>query len=270
MIDPRDWIGRNRVLKDRLDPARSAGLCAALGLEARPAIGDLLPPLHHWLAFWEPSPPAETGVDGHPAKGGFLPPIALPRRMWAGGTVTFHRPLRLGATVRRETRIAGIETKAGRSGTLVFVTLEHTISDAQGVAIDERQDLVYREAGDDRPALPEAIVAPDWEVRYDPDPVLLFRYSALTLNSHRIHYDLPYAQAAEGYPALVVQGPLQATMLAAHAAHRLGGLRQFAFRGVAPAFAGVPLGLASAPDGDGLSLWTEQGGVRRMTATAHI
>lgn len=269
MTDLRDWIGRSRVVEDWLDPSRSTALCAALADPALPRAGGSLPPLHHWLAFWEPSQRSETGSDGHPAKGDYLPPVTLPRRMWAGGALSFHRPLLLGTSVRRTTRIANIEEKIGRNGALIFVTLEHAISDAGGVAIDERQDLVYRAAGDTSSPMPDHVISPDWQERHDPDEVMLFRYSALTMNSHRIHYDLPYAQAEEHYPALVVQGPLQATMLAAHAVRRLGSLRRFSFRGVAPAFAGVPLGIISEFADGVLSLRTEQGGLPRMTATAN-
>jgi 3-methylfumaryl-CoA hydratase len=262
------WIGRQDVREDRLDPARSNALLAALGETASLTAGDALPVLHHWLHFWEVRTPDETGPDGHARRGGFLPPAALPRRMWAGGRLLFHRPLRLGEEVRRQSTILSIEEKEGRSGALIFVTVRHEIGDRDGPAIDEEQDLVYRAASTaDAPAT--AADASPGEAWVDPDPVLLFRYSALTMNSHRIHYDVPYVTGEEGYPGLVVHGPLQATLLARHAEHRLGGrLTRFRFRGAAPAFADRRLHIHAAARDDGLDLWTSQGGQKVMTAVA--
>lgn len=269
MSDWRQWVGRVQEQEDRLDPARSNVLLAALGKDGAVAEDDPLPPLHHWLHFWEPRTPAQTGADGHPARGGFLPPIPLPRRMWAGGELEFLQLLHFGEAVTRRSTVSAIDRKEGRSGELIFVTVRHELHGRTGLAIRERQDLVYRASSTAVAALPEAVRDPAWEAVFDPDPVLLFRYSALTMNSHRIHYDAPYAQAEEGYPALVVQGPLQATMLADHAQSRLGGaLGTFAFRGLTAAYVGLPLGLASESGEDGLALWTAQGGQRCMAATA--
>lgn len=265
------WVGKAEVATDVLDPARSDALRAALGdLSPR---GSELPPLHHWLHFWDVRPPAGLGPDGHPQRGGFLPPVALPRRMWAGGRLTFHAPLHFGETVERVSTITKVESKTGRSGTLVFVTVEHRLSGPQGLAVVEEQDLVYREA-----AAPGSIPAPAagapapqaaWHGELMPDAVLLFRYSALTMNGHRIHYDRPYAIDEEAYPGLVVHGPLQATLLAGLAQRNLGKrLAAFDFRGQSPAFDGAMLHVCGEPAEGGASLWTEQGGARNMVATA--
>jgi 3-methylfumaryl-CoA hydratase len=271
------WVGRREEQIDRLDPARSNALRAALGNPEPLTAGADLPLLHHWLYFWNVQPPAGLGVDGHPAKGGFLPDVPLPRRMWAGGRLRFHAPLTLGEPVSRVSTIVKVETKSGRSGTLVFVTVEHRLTGAQGLAITEEQDIVYREpapAGT-RPAVAQggelraASPAASWRRAVEPTTILLFRYSALTMNSHRIHYDRPYALGEEDYPALVVQGPLQATLLADLAARHLGGrLAAFDFRGLSPAFEGATLDLCGEASDTGANLWAEQAGVRTMTANA--
>lgn len=266
------WIGRTEEAHDVLEPSRSRALQAALGVDDRVEAGGVLPLLHHWLYFWDVRPPAELGADGHPARGGFLPPVSLPRRMWAGGRVEFLAPLRVGEPVRRVSTILGVETKSGRSGNLVFVTVRHELSGAAGIAIREAQDIVYRDPpapGAPTPAGPAAEADAEWEETIEPDPVLLFRYSALTMNGHRIHYDRPYATGEEGYPGLVVHGPLQATLLADLAGRRLGRpVARFSFRGVSPAFDGTPLKVRGKRSADGLILWTEQNGRQAMTATA--
>lgn len=268
MSDFFAWTGRTEERVDRLDPARSNALLAALGRDERVKEGDELPVLHHWLHFWDVRRPDETGIDGHPRRGGFLPPIALPRRMWAGGRLIFRKPLKLGEDVRRVSTIRAVERKEGRSGELFFVTLVHEFHGAEGLAVEEEQDLVYRAEGG--PAMtPEAQDLGGAVESVDPDPVLLFRYSALTMNSHRIHYDQPYAMEVERYPALVVQGPLQASLLAALAERLLGTpLAAFNFRGAFPAFAGTQLNLHATPANGGLELWTSQDGIRRMSAAA--
>ena len=263
------WIGRSVTARDQLEPARSNALLAALGGQGEGAAGDPLPLLHHWLYFWDVRPPAGLGADGHPAKGDFLPPIPLPRRMWAGGRLSFHTPLVLGEEVTRTSTILGIEEKHGRSGTLVFVTLEHAIANAEGLAIREEQDLVYRAAAASGPSLPNAALPPEcgFGASVDPDPVLLFRYSALTMNGHRIHYDRPYAMGEEAYPALMVHGPLQATLLMRQAEQHLPQpITGFEFRGEAPAFDGMPLHLCGEPSDDGASLWSQQGDQVAMRA----
>lgn len=266
------WIGKSQSASDWIDSGRSNALCTALGWPGGRREGDPMPLLHHWLHFWDVRPPAELGPDGHPAKGGFLPPIPLPRRMWAGGALEFRRPLRFGERVEKVSTITNIAEKSGRSGSLVFVTLEHRLSGEEGLAILERQDLVYRAASTAGPPLPDDVgsaPAARWRETVQPDPVLLFRYSALTMNGHRIHYDRRYATEREGYPALVVHGPLQATLLAGLAQEKLGReLESFAFRGVSPAFDGIALHVCGEPEGDGAKLWTQQGDGTCMTATA--
>jgi 3-methylfumaryl-CoA hydratase len=266
------WVGRSEKASDVLEPARSNALRAALGDTAALAAGDPLPLLHHWLYFWNVQPPQGLGTDGHPAKGGFLPPVPLPRRMWAGGRLKFVKPLVLGERADKLSTILKVEAKSGKSGSLVFVTVEHRLSGEQGLAIVEEQDLVYREA-----AAPGSIPAPSgdatppsapWQHQVVPDPVLLFRYSALTMNGHRIHYDRPYAMDEEAYPGLVVHGPLQATLLADLAVRQLKKpLATFDFRGMSPAFEGTLLHVCGEPTDAGASLWTQQGEAKNMTAT---
>ncbi len=267
-----DWIGRTEEMTDVIEPARSNALRAALGDPVAKAAGDEMPLLHHWLYFWNVQPPAGLGEDGHPAKGGFLPPVPLPRRMWAGGRVEFVRPIRLGEQVTKVSKILDVQEKNGKTGRLVFVTVEHRLSGPDGLAIVEEQDLVYRE-----PAAAGSITGPTgdgpapnapWCESLDPDTVLLFRYSALTMNGHRIHYDLPYARDEEAYPALVVHGPLQASLLIELAARNLDKpIAKFAFRGQQPAFAGAPLFVCGETNEDGASIWTEQDGRKNMTAS---
>ncbi len=265
-----DWVGRSQSVTDVLEPARSNALSVALGGEGGLKAGDDMPLLHHWLYFWDVKPPAGLGPDGHPAKGGFLPPVPLPRRMWAGGRLQFLKPLRLGAQVTRTSTITAVSEKTGRTGTLVFVTVRHELDAGEGVAVAEEQDLVYREPASGMMPAPLAAPAPaaPWVELVNPDSVLLFRYSALTMNGHRIHYDRPYAMGEEAYPALVVHGPLQATLLIRLAAARLSApITGFDFRGQQPAFDGVPLYVCGAPTAEGANVWTQQGEAKTMTAT---
>ena len=202
----------------------------------------------------------EIGADGHPKRGGFLPDVALPRRMWAGGRLTFHAALPVGAMATRDSTIMDVVTKDGRSGRLVFVTVRHIVSAGGAVAIEEQQDIVYREAAAPGTPAPKPAPAPEgaaWFEEITPDPVLLFRYSALTSNGHRIHYDKPYATGEERYPDLVVQGPLIATLLQGLAVRAMPDRRlaTFAFRGMSPLFVGAPFHIEAAAEGDGLSLW---------------
>jgi 3-methylfumaryl-CoA hydratase len=265
-----DWVGRDQTATDMLEPARSNALRVALGGKGDLQAGDALPLLHHWLYFWDVKPPAELGSDGHPAKGGFLPPVPLPRRMWAGGRLKFLAPLRLGDRVTKTSTITSVTEKTGRSGTLVFVTVRHDLSTDTGLAVSEEQDLVYRDPAS--AMLPAPVAAPvpaaAWAETVEPDPVLLFRYSALTMNGHRIHYDRPYAMDEECYPALVVHGPLQATLLIDIASRNLSApVTSFAFRGQVPAFSGAPLHVCGEPGEDGAEVWTQQGGEKNMVAT---
>lgn len=270
MSEFNDWIGRSQSVTDLLEPARSNALSVALGSEGGLGAGDELPLLHHWLYFWDIKPPSGLGEDGHPAKGGFLPPVTLPRRMWAGGRLQFLKPLRLGMQITRTSTIISVSEKTGRTGTLVFVTLRHELDAGDGTAISEEQDLVYREPAAGMVPMPAAAPAPAavWLEQVSPDPVLLFRYSALTMNGHRIHYDRPYAMGAESYPALVLHGPLQATLLVRLAAAKLRHkVTSFDFRGQAPAFDGMPLYVCGEPKAEGAELWTQQGEAKNMLAT---
>ncbi|MCQ4158488.1 MaoC family dehydratase N-terminal domain-containing protein [Roseomonas sp. GC11] len=247
-----EYLGRTESREDRMDPRLAEGMAATLG-QPLPPPGEDLPPLWHWMLFQDWRPAGGLGPDGHPQRGGFLPPVHhLERRMWAGGRLTFQGGLRVGDTLRRTSTILRIDQKAGGSGELVFVTVRHALEGPRGPVLEEEHDIVYRGTGG--AALREAPAAPDWlEARRAtvlPDAVALFRYSALTGNGHRIHYDHPYVTGVEGYPGLVVHGPLQATWLAAHALalareERGPGARlaRFAFRGLRAAIAGRPLTL---------------------------
>ena len=247
-------VGRALRLEDRIDLWRAAALHATLGLAGPPpGAGDPLPSFWHWIYFLEARPRDALGRDGHPAKGagGFIPDLGLPRRMWAGGRLEFHRPLPLGCEAVRETTIEAIEEKSGRTGPLAFVTLRHEVSDPDGLAVTERQDIVYREdpAPDvPRPAPAAAPTDEDRRENWRLGPVELFRYSALTFNGHRIHYDRDYAREVEGYPGLVVHGPLIAQLMlgAAEAAH--GRAKTFEFRARTPAFDGEEIAICLKTD----------------------
>ncbi|MEQ1692131.1 MAG: MaoC family dehydratase N-terminal domain-containing protein [Gemmatimonas sp.] len=213
-----DWIGREQVAEDTITIAPLVSLSATLDRDdPTPREGDALPPLWHWLYFLPRTAMRDVGSDGHAKLGGFLPPLSLPRRMWAGSRVTFVHAPRVGESVRRVSRIVDVIEKTGSSGQLVFITVQHDTFTPRGLAISESQDLVYRtlpSSGSATAAAPTETAAPSTFSRaITPDPVLLFRYSALTFNSHRIHYDRRHATDVEGYPGLVVHGPLIATLL---------------------------------------------------------
>jgi 3-methylfumaryl-CoA hydratase len=262
MDDYSAWVGRSETRHDIATAAPLAGLAALLDHDAAPGASATVPPLGHWLYFLPDARQSAIGEDGHPRRddAGLLPPVPLPRRMWAGGRVDFLAPIPVGAALTRVTTIAAIAPKRGASGDLLFVTLRHEIT-ADGVAaIREEQDLVYR-APAAGPALsfpPPPMPEPaDAVRRVAPDPVLLFRYSALTFNAHRIHYDRDYARNAEGYAGLVVQGPLIATLLIDHALRSIPGIapRHFRFRAKAPLTDGAPFDLCLAREGSGARLW---------------
>ena len=254
-------IGRTRTITDRLDPARAAALHATLGRDGPPPqAGDPLPPFWHYIQFWEPAPPAALGRDGHPKPGNFIPDTGLPRRMWAGSRVSFPGEIRVGDRVVRRSVIASIREKAGKSGALVFVTVRHEIGrEGEPPAIVDEHDIVYRglEAA---PAAPtEVVPAGAWRRTLTPDAVLLFRYSALTFNGHRIHYDRDYVTGVEGYPGLVVHGPLTATLLVDLVRRNAPAARidSFSFRAMSPLFDGNDMSVnAALPDADGrVRLW---------------
>jgi 3-methylfumaryl-CoA hydratase len=274
----RSWVGRCDARSDTLDAAPIERLSATLDRDDPvPRHGDVLPPLWHWLYFLPLYRQSEVGPDGHARRGGFLPPIPLPRRMWAGSRIQWHRPLTVGANVTRQSRIVSVKAKRGRTGELVFVVVRHEISVAADLALTEEHDIVYRgldAAPAEAPTKPDepAARAAAWVRRIVPDDVLLFRYSALTFNSHRIHYDRHYATEAEGYPGLVVHGPLLATLLVDLWRRQQPGavLSQFEFRALRPLFDTAPFDLCGQPENDGrVALWAQgPDGAVAMRATA--
>jgi 3-methylfumaryl-CoA hydratase len=272
------WLGRTEARRDTITPAPMIGLAATLDRDDPPPVaGTPLPPLWHWLYFLPMQRQSEIGPDGHARRGGFLPPVPLPRRMWAGGRLSFARPLEVGEAVTRTSRIERIATKQARSGPLVFVTVEHEIGNAEGVALSEAHDIVYRgvPAPGAAGALTTASPSDESFARtIVADAVLLFRYSALTFNGHRIHYDRRYVTEVEGYPGLIVHGPLIATLLVDLLRRERpdAELRRFDFRAVSPLFDGAPFTLCGRPDGDRrFALWARnaEGGLA-MQASAEI
>ncbi len=257
----RAWKGRQETLEDVAAPWPGAALSATLDREdAAPYPGDALPPLWHWLYFLPAAPQSQLGPDGHPKRGGFLPPVELPRRMWAGGRLTFGAPLRIGDSIRRVSTIADVNVKHGRTGSLVFVLVRHEITGSSGGRITEEHDIVYRDMpapGDRPPAAAPAPVGAAWTRGIAPDPVLLFRYSALTFNGHRIHYDRDYVTQVEGYPGLIVHGPLIATLLADLARRNdPRAMTAFRFRAMSPLFDIAPFSVNGvAEDKDRIKLW---------------
>jgi 3-methylfumaryl-CoA hydratase len=261
----KQWAGKTESRSDQVTVAPIAALSATLDRDDRmPQAGDLLPPLWHWLYFLPMHRQSDIGADGHPNRGGFLPPVPLPRRMWAGGRLTFLQALRVGESVERVSRVVSVECKEGRSGPLVFVLVRHEISNAAGIAIVEEHDIVYRDmpaAGAPQAASAMAPIDASWERNVHPDDVLLFRYSALTFNSHRIHYNRDYVTTVEGYPGLVVHGPLIATLLLDLLRRHMPGatVAAFTFRAVQPMFDIADFSVCGKPSDDGKSvaLWAK-------------
>lgn len=274
----RGWIGTTASTQDRIAPFPANALAATLDCADSPCVaGSPLPPLWHWAYFLPVFALGDAGSDGHEALGSFLPPVPLPRRMWAGGRLRFLAPLRIGRTLAKVSTVAAVDHKPGRSGDLVFVTVQHRILDGDLPCLEEAHDIVYRAApapGAPRPVPPAAPETSAFRREIRPDPVLLFRYSALTFNGHRIHYDRRFCRETEGYPGLVVHGPLLATLL-------LDLLRRerpeacvaaFDFRAEAPVFDTDPFTLHGTPRADGsVALWVRRhDGARAMTATAKL
>lgn len=275
--DLKQWVGKTEAMEDHVTLAPMAALAATLDRDDMPPLpGQALAPCWHWLYFLPVHPLAMIGTDGHPKRGGFLPPVPLPRRMWAASRMEFRHALRAGSTVTRTSRIADITAKQGRSGSLVFVRVHHELSDTQGLAIAEDQDIVYREmpqASDTPPQVLAARTDEQFSRRITPDPVLLFRYSALTFNGHRIHYDRPYAMGEEGYPGLVVQGPLIATLLTDQLRRAHPGLqvKTFEFKAISPLFDIAHFDICGRLDGDLATLWAcGPQGQLAMQATATV
>ncbi len=265
----QDWIGRSETALDSLASTPPRALSATLDCALPPpSMGEPLPPLWHWLYFLPLNAQSEIGPDGHARRGGFLPPVDLPRRMWAGGQLSFRRPLLVGDPARRVSTIRDVSVKQGRTGSLVFVKVEHAVfsgtdSDSEP-ALTEFHDIVYRAAetpSDRKPEPERSDTQAVWIREVNPDPVLLFRYSALTFNGHRIHYDRRYVTQEEGYPGLVVHGPLVATLLLdlVRRERPLAIVESFTFKAVRPLFDLHPFQVCGVPQPDGrtIDLWAQ-------------
>lgn len=268
----RGWIGRKDSGAENLNPALVHQFNATFDRSSGEAPGDIAPLLIHFCLAQPAVPTAGLGTDGHAARGGFLPPVPLPRRMWAGGEFTFLGDIRIGDEVTRCSRIDDVVLKQGRTGPLCFVTVIHEVAANGSPVLTERQDIVYREAVGSAAASaePEPAPAGAHSRRITPTTPYLFRYSALTFNGHRIHYDKDYVRDVENYPGLIVHGPLQATLLCQFAADLKGSNpRRFRFRSLATIFDTADFTINATPDGDTMKLWTAQlGGPLAMEATA--
>ncbi|MES2537454.1 MAG: MaoC family dehydratase N-terminal domain-containing protein [Pseudomonadota bacterium] len=271
------WIGKIESAADQIAATPVAAMSGLLDRDdPSPQSGDPLPPLWHWMNFLPVHRQSAIGPDGHPLRGHFLPPVPLPRRMYAGGRLQFHHPLRVGDAITRVSRIVDVSMKEGRTGPLVFVLVRHEISNAEGVALTEEHDIVYRDNPnpDDAPPKPQAApLGHQWVREIHPDEVLLFRYSALTLNGHRIHYDRRYVTEVEGYPGLIVHGPLIATLLFDLLRRNLpdATVTNFSFRAVKPLFDITSFSVCGRLEDDGktVRLWAKDAdGWLNMEASA--
>jgi 3-methylfumaryl-CoA hydratase len=271
------WIGRTETTTDPMSCVQAQSAQAMLDDPGTALVnGEALPPLWHWFYFLPRAPQAGLDADGHPQRGGFLPPIPYPRRMFAGARVQWHRPLVVGVPAQRESRIGNVLMKSGKSGRLAFVTVTNRFVQDGELCIEESQDIVYREPSDrvnapvatDWPPLPEG----SWTRVLQPDTRLLFRFSALTFNAHRIHYDRAYASEVEGYPGLVVHGPLTAILLSELVRHSTARpMHAFSFRGVAPLFDLGPVRLVGTLEGDKLALQAQgPDGTAALVASATL
>ena len=269
------WVGRTETRTDQITTAPITALSATFDRDdPEPRPGDPLPPLWHWLYFLPRDRQSDLAPDGHAHRGGFLPAVPLPRRMWAGNNLQFLRPLRVGETVTRTSKILDVRHKEGRTGPLVFVRVRHEIGDA----LIEEHEIAYRDKAKSGEIAPSAALAPaeaQWERVINPDDVLLFRYSALTFNGHRIHYDRRYTTEVEGYPGLVVHGPLIATLLADLLRRRLptAVVLSLSFRAMSPLFDTAAFTVCGQPEESGkiVRLWAKnaEGGLA-MDATATL
>ena len=277
----QEWLGKTETLQDVVTAVPVKALSATLDRsDAAPVTGSFLPELWHWLYFLPCALQSEIGPDGHPKRGGFLPPVPLPRRMWAGSRIEWLAPLAVGDEIERVSKIESVTHKAGRTGDLIFVLVKHAISNQNGLALVEEHDIVYRDAPgqDDKPVAPTpAPTGATWSKTITPDDVLLFRYSALTFNGHRIHYDRKYVTEVEGYPGLIVHGPLIATLLVDLVRQSILGctLKSFEFRAIRPTFdinvfkVNAKLDLEKDPSGKTISIWAQDHeGWLTMQATA--
>lgn len=277
----QSWVGKSETLSDDITAAPVRGLSATLDRDdPAPLPGTALPPLWHWLYFLPQHRQSDIGPDGHARLGGFLPPVPLPRRMWAGGRLQWaaQNPLQVGDAVERISSIESVTHKAGRSGDLLFVRVKHEVHNAKGVALTEEHDIVYRAAAQVGDLVPPPVAAEKdaaWQRQITPSDVLLFRYSALTFNGHRIHYDRQYVTQVEGYPGLIVHGPLIATLLVDLVRRQVPGavIKNFSFKAVRPTFDLHPFKLNGQPlaDGKTVRLWAEDHeGWLTMQATAEL
>jgi 3-methylfumaryl-CoA hydratase len=257
----RQWIGRSSEASDIVTGQLVKGLRATLFQEiGEPKPGDAAPWTVHWCLAQPVYPMSQLGPDGHPTRGGFLPPVPLPRRMWAGGELEFFAPLRVGDQMTRASRISDVTMKTGSTGVLCFVSVEHLITTPRGTALRERQDIVYRDMSTAQSAAPGKPAPPPVAMHREShmaDPVLLFRYSALTFNGHRIHYDRDYVTKVEGYPGLIFHGPLQATFIVELAAKLHGGKppKKLGYRGLQPLFEGSEFSINANTTDNGMELW---------------
>lgn len=285
----KQWVGKKENRTDTVAAWPVAALNATLDRrDPEPRDGDPVPPGWHWLYFLETVPASELGDDGHPRRGGFLPPVTLPHRMWAGGRIEFRRALRVGDAIRRDSEVLSVEPKRGKSGSLVFVTVRHTVTAAGEIAVVEQHDIVYREAaksslsplsqkGDGGNAPAQGSPAPRhaaWRRELVAGPVMLFRFSALIFNAHRIHYDLDYCQNEEHYPGLIVHGPLQTILLLDLCRRKeTRPVRRLDYRAVHPVFHTERLTVNGNPRADGATadLWTANAaGTCAMVGTAYF
>lgn len=280
----KQWIGRTQTVVDQVTLTPLKALSATLDrADPEPQSGQPIPPCWHWLYCLPLHPHSELGTDGHPLRGGFLPPVPLPQRMWAGSTIEFTRALCVGESIVKSSRIVDVTFKQGRAGSLVFVRVRHKIAGPTGLAVTEEQDIVYRESAglekSVRPSPPAPhIPAPhiyDWSREIQPDDVLLFRFSALTFNAHRIHYSHRYVSEMERYPGLVVHGPLIALLLLDLLRRHMpiAQVTHFSFRSVKPTYDVTPFQLCGrrGADGNTVYLWAQHlDGHLAMHATASL
>lgn len=279
----QEWLGKTETLQDTVTSAPVKALAATLDRpDPAPSKGTFLPELWHWLYFLPCALQSEIGVDGHPKRGGFLPPVPLPRRMWAGSRIQWLAPLAVGDEIERISKIQSVTHKAGRTGDLIFVLVQHQISNQHGLALIEEHDIVYRDAPgpNDQPVTPTpAPTNAKWTKTITPDDVFLFRYSALTFNGHRIHYDRKYVTEVEGYPGLIVHGPLIATLLVDLVRQSIPActLKNFEFRAIRPTFDIHSFKVSAKPDlekdpsSKTISIWAEDHeGWLTMQATATL
>ena len=274
----KQWVGKQENRTGTVTAWPLAAMNATLDRrDPEPRDGDPVPPGWHWLYFLETVPAADLGEDGHPRRGGFLPPVTLPRRMWAGGRIEFRRALHVGDAIRRDSEVLSVEPKHGKSGSLVFVTVRHTVTAAGEIAVVEEHDIVYREAAKPGEPTPQGKPAPRhaaWRRELVAGPAMLFRFSALIFNAHRIHYDLDYCQHEEHYPGLIVHGPLQTVLLLDLCRrHETRPVTRLDYRALLPVFHTERFTVNGNPGADGakVELWTANAaGSYAMAGTAYF